>query len=102
MTYWEQQSKQPSFKDWLDFWEGCIICSCDHGCNGWIVKNSGKAYSIIKALQEGKSEDYLDGLAQKEDIDVGWQVWKDLRKRSKKMILEIPVKDGGKNEKSEN
>lgn len=74
--YWDGQCKQPTFKDFLDCLEGCIICRCDHGCNQWVIENSAKTLHLMKAQQEGVSTEKLDEICQKhakEFIDILWE-----------------------------
>jgi hypothetical protein len=84
MGYWDDARKQPSVKDWLEFWHGCVICNCDHGCNGWIIENAGKAYRLLQASLNGKSEDFLDSVVQQGVSDVTNLIHKEMWDRFSK------------------
>jgi hypothetical protein len=74
--YWEDSKRQPSFKEWLAMWHGCVLCNCDHGCNQWIVENAPKAYLLFEGLRQGQTAEFLDKIAQ-EHINVPHtQIWK--------------------------
>lgn len=51
--YWKESEVKPDFKTWLDFYEGCIMCGCDHGCNQWIKEQEARNALAIRMLQLG-------------------------------------------------
>ena len=87
-NYWEDSKKQPDLKTWLEFYHGCLICACDHGCNQWVAENAGKAYILIESLQKGQSLGFCDGVVQTDVADINNDIfqamWEDMKKRSKK------------------
>lgn len=56
---------QPSFKEWQDFFEGCVGCHCDHGCNQWVAEQSSKVVLFMRILSN-KGSTSLDRVAQME------------------------------------
>ena len=81
--YWEDQKKTASLKEWMDLLSGSIICGCDHGCNGWIANNGGKAYKVIEALQKGAKPEELDVIVQKHTDDVNYSLLENAIKEAK-------------------
>lgn len=75
--YWENSKKQPNFKDWMDFLEGCLLCACDHGCNQWIAQNGGKMLRIAKEAQSVLSSEKLDVIVQADTDLVNSQIWRE-------------------------
>lgn len=53
--------------NFLDYWEGCTLCACDHGCNSFILQNAVKMQAILEALVKGVSGDELDLLVQRDE-----------------------------------
>lgn len=80
--YWEELKVQPDLDTWLDNWHGCFMCGCDHGCNGWLVQNAGKAYRIIEALQKDNTQN-LDSIVQKHINEVNLSIVEDSHERIK-------------------
>lgn len=89
--YWERMETQPSIKDWLEMWHGCVACACDHGCNQWLAKNGAKSSLIMEALKKKKSKEELNKLAQMpiEESYATWRKWSYARSRrfNKKLKL---------------
>ena len=102
MSYWEESHKQESFRDFLDFWHGCILCSCDHGCNEWIVKNAGKAFLIMEKLVN-QNYPSCDEIIQKHSKDVTIGIWEENIEKVRKDFKERHKKDenGKDNQNSE-
>jgi hypothetical protein len=61
--YWKEMEAQPSYREWREFFEGCIACSCDHGCNEWILEQSKKAMLFLRIMHKN-SPTSLDKLAR--------------------------------------
>jgi len=62
--YWKSTEVQPDIDTWLGFWDGCVHCACDHGCNQWVMEQTARASLIMNAMRQGKSKDRLDKLVQ--------------------------------------
>ena len=62
--YWKSTEVQPDIDTWLDFWNGCVHCACDHGCNQWIDEQSARAALIMRAMRLGSKKSVLDKLVQ--------------------------------------
>lgn len=84
MDYWKEQDKQPSLEKWLNFWYGCVLCNCDHGCNEWIVKNASKAHAIISGLLKNEQVENLDKLVQRDILEVNSEFHKKVWDNAKK------------------
>jgi len=78
--YWENQKVQPDFKTWIETWHDSIICGCDHGCNGWLAQNAGKAYRIIQYFYNSKecnSHIILDSIVKEHVNEVNRSIVED-------------------------
>lgn len=64
MSYWEEQKKQPNFKAWLDFYNGCLICDCGHGCRNWLEEQRSKAALIMEVQNNKSATTCVDKIAQ--------------------------------------
>lgn len=77
--YWEFARKQPDFKgefeDWIEYWEGCVLCGCDHGCNQFVLENAAKASALIKAART-EFPDILNELAMRDEREFRTELWK--------------------------
>lgn len=62
--YWTQMETQPNFDVWLGFYEGCVLCGCDHGCNQWIAENHAKISLAFRIMRDPKATTKLDKLSQ--------------------------------------
>lgn len=58
--YWKKMEVQPSFKEWLEFWNGCVHCGCDHGCNQWIMEQNARAGLLFMIMGNPKKTTDLD------------------------------------------
>lgn len=50
-----------SFENFLEQHEGSVICSCDHGCNQWILRQSPRMALAIRMMRKGSTN--LDKMA---------------------------------------
>lgn len=48
--YWQKMEIQPSFKEWKEFYDGCLMCACDHGCNQWLKEQQARASLLFDAI----------------------------------------------------
>jgi hypothetical protein len=103
--YWKKNETQLTIKDWLNYWDGCVACACDHGCNQWLAKNHPKSSLIMDALRKKKPKAELDKLAQMtiEESYKTWHKWtmqqnkiqmKALKKQEQKLAKEVIAKIG--------
>lgn len=76
--YWEEQKKMPTFAEFVDTWHGSMMCACDHGCNGWLLENAGKAYRIFQAQARGATVEELDAIVQRHVNDVAKEIRKEM------------------------
>ena len=61
-SYWEQMEVQESFKEWFEFYEGCITCACDHGCNQWLAEQVCRTALVMRVLKDQNATTSLDKL----------------------------------------
>lgn len=76
--YWESQKTMPNFADFMDSWHGSMMCACDHGCNGWLLQNSGKAYRVFQAVTRGATAEELDAIVQKHVTEINVEIRKEM------------------------
>lgn len=55
---------QPDFKTWLGFYNGCVHCACDHGCNQWLVEQQARASILFRTLANPKATAKIDKITQ--------------------------------------
>lgn len=76
--YWESLRKAENFADFMDTWHGCWACACDHGCNGWMLENSAKAYRIFQAVAKGATAAELDVIVQTSATEIKSELRKEM------------------------
>lgn len=81
MDYWESLKVMQDFEDFKENWYGCMMCACDHGCNGWLLQNAGKALRVFEAVQKGATPAELDAIVQQNADDVYIQIRKEMWER---------------------
>lgn len=78
--FWKFAEKQPDFishfHTWMDYWEGCVLCACDHGCNQFLLANAAKAAALLRARGNAESLDELNQLAMKDEGEFSTELWK--------------------------
>lgn len=80
MGYWEDAKVKPTYKAWVDEYNGSLQCDCGHGCRQWILEQKTKTALILMVAQT-KGITSLDKIAQMtpERADkiwmriIGWQ-----------------------------
>lgn len=81
--YWQKMETQDSLRDWMEFYQGCLACDCDHGCRGWIFENRVKTMLIMRILA-GNGDTNLDRVAKmplKRAAEiVHWLNWRDVKR----------------------
>lgn len=81
--YREWLKKQPEFTNmtdmFLDSYEGCVLCYCDHGCKSSLVENAAKVAAIARGAIAGLDQITLDAMAEKDPEafahDLNAEVW---------------------------
>lgn len=72
--YWQQMEKQPDFNAWKDFYDSCLMCGCDHGCNEWIKEQRTKISLILSILSNPNATTKLEKVTQM-DPKKADQIW---------------------------
>lgn len=85
--YWKKTEVQPNVDEWLSYWEGCLICACDHGCNQWVKEQGHRAALIMRAMRLGSKKSVLDKLVQM-PLKKSDKIWYWLYKRENMAINE--------------
>lgn len=87
--YWKSLEIQPSFENWKEFYEGCLMCGCDHGCNEWIFENRSKIAILFRILSKPNSNTSLDKMAKmplkRADHIFYWLMFKETKRFNKKL-----------------
>lgn len=86
--FWEFAEKQEDFISqfhvWMDYWEGCVMCACDHGCNQFLLENAAKMVAILRAANSYTAQqDELSALAKKDESEFRTELWKRLYQEGK-------------------
>jgi len=79
--FWEFAEKQDdyrgAFRTWIDYWEGCCLCACDHGCNQFLQENAAKAAALLSAASTTDTTmTTLDAMARKDEKEFLVELWK--------------------------
>jgi len=62
--HWKDMEVQPSFKEWLGMYQGCLICDCGHGCADWVKEQGRKAALLMRILSNPKATTSLEKVTQ--------------------------------------
>lgn len=62
--YWKRQEVQADLADWIDYYQGCLACACDHGCNQWLDEQLMRAALLYKILTDPTSTTSPDKVAR--------------------------------------
>ena len=90
--YWKSTEVQPDIDTWLGFWEGCVHCACDHGCNQWIEEQNARAALIMRAMRLGSKKSVLDKLVQI-PLDKANRIWFWIAARESRLLNDAMRKD---------
>ncbi len=93
--YWKRTEVQPDVDRWLNFYEGCVHCSCDHGCNQWVFEQRARAALLMRAMRQGTKKATLDRLVQI-PLERANKIWYWLAMRET-IILNIAMREDEKN-----
>jgi uncharacterized protein YutD len=80
--FWEFAEKQEdfisAFDTWISYWEGCVLCHCDHGCNQFILENAAKMAAILRARNSySYLMDELNDMAKRDESEFRTELWKE-------------------------
>lgn len=82
--YWKQMETHDTFKEWKEFYDGCLMCGCDHGCNQWIVEQRAKIALFFRVLGQSNSTTGLNKLAKmplkRANAVFYWLHWRDIKR----------------------
>ena len=72
--YWKTTETQKDFKSWLEFYEGCLMCACDHGCSQWVKEQQHRAAILFRIISKPNATTKIEKitLMPLEEIDQLW------------------------------
>lgn len=99
--YWHFARKQPDFQGefltWISYWEGCVLCHCDHGCNQFVLENAAKAAALLRTRGISEDMDWLNELAQKDEAEFRTDLWKENYRKADERRATIKANNETKN-----
>jgi hypothetical protein len=85
----QHKDTNPTYGDFKDEMEGCIMCACDHGCNQWLARNAVKMLAIMEQLEtmsedidEAAAIEVLDRMAQRPAIEYGKDLYEKMKREA--------------------
>ena len=71
---WKATETQKDFQSWLSFYEGCLMCACDHGCNQWVKEQTQRAALLFRILSKPNATTKLEKVTNipLEKVDKLW------------------------------
>lgn len=91
-SYWKEMETQPTFKEWKEFYDGCVMCNCGHGCQQWIKEQQGKMSLLFEVLSNPNSTTKPDKIAQMSPERANKIWYKIMRWKSQKFNRELRQK----------
>jgi len=61
---WQREEVQPTAQAWLDYYDGCMMCACDHGCNQWIEEQKYRTSLLMRILLTPNATTSADKVAR--------------------------------------